>query len=597
MIQFPKPNLEQFYRTYRIGSFAIDKAESQVALATDLSGKFNVWGLDLPNLYPYPLTYQDQMPQFLHFDPLDRYLLVGFDTDGDENTQMYAISRTGGAIVPLRTAPGKRHYFGAFSADGQSLYYSSDKDNAMFMNIYRYDFDSDEETVLMEGANGMFSFDAVAPDGSSWVYNKAYSNTFAIPYLVQDGAAVCMTGDEETPHVGGNARYLDADTILFITNYQSEHPYVAKYSVSTRSFVCLFSLEGHDIMELEVHRDTGTVYCVAMRGVADRLFAGQADTGEFHELMYPGSIVRTMQVTESGTLYAILTQENRPANLFRREVDGTWSALTNNRVLGVAEEDMVCAEVVRYPSFDGLEIEAMLYRAREDVANGHTIIMPHGGPQSADRKSFWSLDQFLLSRGYNIFAPNFRGSSGYGTEFVRMVERDWGGGARLDMVAGMEWLITNGLAEREKLFVVGGSYGGYMSLLLHGRHADYFRAVVDIFGPSNMFTFINSVPESWKPAMDQMVGHPERDHDKLVEDSPITYLDGMTKPMLVIQGANDPRVVQSESDQIVQALREQGRDVEYIVLPDEGHGFSKKENELKVYKAVADFLERHQASV
>lgn len=132
-----------------------------------------------------------------------------------------------------------------------------------------------------------------------------------------------------------------------------------------------------------------------------------------------------------------------------------------------------------------------------------------------------------------------------------------------------------------------------MALLLHGRHSDYFKAVVDIFGPSDLFSFIESVPEFWKPAMDQWVGNPERDREKLIEFSPITHIDGMTKPMLVIQGANDPRVVKAESDKIVEALRQKGRKTDYIVLEDEGHGFSKKENEILVYKAIADFLNQH----
>lgn len=133
-----------------------------------------------------------------------------------------------------------------------------------------------------------------------------------------------------------------------------------------------------------------------------------------------------------------------------------------------------------------------------------------------------------------------------------------------------------------------------MTLLLAGRHADYFRAAVDIFGVSNLFTFYHSVPEHWKPMMDRWVGHPERDKERFIKDSPITYLEGMTNPMLVIQGANDPRVVKAESDQIVERLRQQGRDVEYIVLDDEGHGFTKRENEMRVYRAIVDFLQRHQ---
>lgn len=141
---------------------------------------------------------------------------------------------------------------------------------------------------------------------------------------------------------------------------------------------------------------------------------------------------------------------------------------------------------------------------------------------------------------------------------------------------------------------MGGSYGGYMTLLLAGRYPEYMRAAVDIFGPSNLFTFIESVPDHWKPAMEQWVGDPVKDREKLTEDSPITYLENMKKPLLIIQGANDPRVVKAESDQIVAALREKGVEVEYLVLEDEGHGFSKKENEINVYRHILAFLERHR---
>lgn len=334
---------------------------------------------------------------------------------------------------------------------------------------------------------------------------------------------------------------------------------------------------------------------MAEQGVTDALYSVDLATGTATSIEFPGAVTFGLKLMNSGRLYGIFTQEDTPANLFRRELDGSWTQLTNIRVIGASTDMLGRAETIRYKSFDNMEIEGLLWRAPADRRNGHTLIFPHGGPQAADRKFFFSLYQYLLTEGYDIFQANYRGSTGYGAEFTKMIERDWGGAPRKDMLAGIEYLLEEGLASPDKLFVVGASFGGYMTLLLHGRHADYFRAAVDIFGPSNLFTFVESVPEFWKPIMDLWVGNPERDHDKMVEDSPITYLDGMTKPMLVIQGANDPRVVKAESDQIVEKLREAGRDVEYLVLEDEGHGFSKKENELKVYKAVAEFLKQHQA--
>jgi dipeptidyl aminopeptidase/acylaminoacyl peptidase len=241
-----------------------------------------------------------------------------------------------------------------------------------------------------------------------------------------------------------------------------------------------------------------------------------------------------------------------------------------------------------------MEIEALLFQAKEENRNGYTVFWPHGGPQAAERKFYRAMFQMLLNRGYNIFCPNFRGSTGYGASFVKLVEQDWGEGPRLDNVEGIRWLFDNGISSPDKLFLVGGSYGGYMALLLHGRHPEYFRAVVDIFGVSNLFTFYNSVPEHWKPIMTRWVGDPETDRERFEKDSPITYLSTMSRPMLVIQGAKDPRVVKEESDQIVEELRNAGREIDYLVLDDEGHGFSKKENEINVYRTMLEFLEKHQ---
>ncbi len=594
MIQFPQPGLEEFDRTYNIGTFDVNHDESRIAIATNLSGKFNVWGLDLPNTFPYALTHQDQLPSFVKFHPQDEFILVGFDKDGDENHQIYAISPNGGALVPVCTAEGKRVEFGALSKDGKRIYYSSDKDNQTFMNIYRHDIESGTETIVAEGTEGTIEFDALSPDESAFTYGKAFSNTHVITYLVQGEKETPLIPDVGTVQVTTSTRFVTPNTLVFLTNYQSPYSYLAKYDLTTGTYEKLFALEGRDIGRVQVN-EQGLIVCVAEHGVEDELYLGSLESAKFNPIEFPGAVVFRTLLHNSGRLYAIFTQEDTPANLYRREQDGRWTKLSNIRVMGADKATLVRAETIRYPSFDGMEIESMLFRAKPEVTNGHTIILPHGGPQAADRKYFWSLSQFLVARGYSIFSPNYRGSTGYGSEFVKLVERDWGGAPREDIVVGIEYLIKNGLAAADKLFVLGGSFGGYMTLLLHGRHANYFRAAVDIFGPSNLFTFYNSVPEFWKPLMDAWVGNPERDKEKMTADSPITYLDGMTKPMLVIQGANDPRVVKAESDQIVEKLRGLGREVEYMVLEDEGHGFTKKENEQRVYRTVVEFLDRHLA--
>jgi dipeptidyl aminopeptidase/acylaminoacyl peptidase len=311
-------------------------------------------------------------------------------------------------------------------------------------------------------------------------------------------------------------------------------------------------------------------------------------------LPIPVSIIARVSVTPPGVLYLLGQSETQPNNLYRLGDGDEWMPLTANRAMGISPSTAVPASVVHYASYDARPIEALWFSPPAQQRNGYTIVWPHGGPQAAERRQFRSVVQYLAALGYQFFAPNFRGSTGYGRTFTTLVEGDWGEGPRKDMIAGVQWLIQEKMADPDKLFLMGGSYGGYMSLLLHGRHPEFFRAVVDIFGPSDLVTFYHSVPDTWKPVMNQFLGDPERQPEKFFEDSPIHYTETMTKPMLVIQGANDPRVVKAESDQLVAALRDSGREVEYMVLEDEGHGFSKKENEIAVYRRIVEFFAHYQ---
>jgi dipeptidyl aminopeptidase/acylaminoacyl peptidase len=422
---------------------------------------------------------------------------------------------------------------------------------------------------------------------------KHFANTNTLGYVLREGESILLTPETEAQHTVSGAVFTSENELYLLTNYNEDLSYLAKFDLTKKDFTKVLAVKGEDFIDIKYNKEQNALYLVSSKGVEDYLYQYDLKDGNIIQMEIPGSNVEKLHVSEKGSLYLLARSATRPFNIFKKDsAQLEWKALTNYGVPGVDNEELVEPVILTYPSFDGLEIEALFFRAKEDTSNGHVILWPHGGPQAAERKQFRSLFQFLVNRGYSIFAPNFRGSTGYGLKFMKMVEGDWGYGPRLDNVEGLEFLIKNGMADRDKVLLMGGSYGGYMALLLHGRHAEYFKAVVDIFGPSDLFSFIDSVPEHWKPVMNQWVGDPVKDREKLVEYSPITYLEGMVKPMLVIQGAMDPRVVKAESDKIVEALQKNGANVEYIVLDDEGHGFSKKENEMKVYRAVLQFFDR-----
>ncbi len=200
------------------------------------------------------------------------------------------------------------------------------------------------------------------------------------------------------------------------------------------------------------------------------------------------------------------------------------------------------------------------------------------------------LIQFLTLNGFAVFVPNVRGSTGYGLDYAKEVDRDWGGDDRLDHVHAMQILAKDNRLDASRAGVVGRSYGGYMSLTLAGRHPELWSAAVDMFGPFDLFTFLERIPESWKPYFKMALGDPIEDHDFLLDRSPKTHLTNLACPLLVIQGKNDPRVVERESHDLVDYLRSQGKTVEYLMFENEGHDVLKYENRVRCYEAITGFF-------
>jgi pimeloyl-ACP methyl ester carboxylesterase len=276
---------------------------------------------------------------------------------------------------------------------------------------------------------------------------------------------------------------------------------------------------------------------------------------------------------------------------------------TNERIIGIPSEYLSAGEDTSFSSYDGLRISARLYLPAEDLGlpgPRPLVYYIHGGPRGQERPDFaWfsmPLIQFLTLRGFAVFVPNVRGSTGYGLSYAKHVDRDWGGQDRLDHVHAM----TKVLPQDKRLnvdcaAVVGRSYGGYMTLMLAGLHPDLWKASCDLFGPYDLLTFSDRIPETWKPYFKIALGDPAitQERNFLVERSPKTHIQHMAAPMLVIQGRNDPRVVAAESEDLVSQLRAQGKDLELLIFEDEGHDVLKYENRVRCYNAIADFFARH----
>ena len=312
-----------------------------------------------------------------------------------------------------------------------------------------------------------------------------------------------------------------------------------------------------------------------------------------------GGNITSINISKSEQLMAFYFNGSRsPNNLHVYDFSrGDYTKLTDTMNPEINPDDLVEAEVVRYPSFDGLEIPAIYYKPHIKAGdNVPALVMVHGGPGGQARIGYNPVVQYLVNHGYAVIDVNNRGSSGYGKTFFKMDDQKHGDVDLDDCVWAKKHLIATGYVDENKIGIIGGSYGGYMVLAALTFRPEEFALGVDLFGISNWVRTLESIPpwwESFKEALYAEMGNPETDLEKLRAKSPLFHAENIVRPLMVLQGANDPRVLKVESDEIVEAVKKNGVPVEYIVFDDEGHGFVIKENQIEGYSAVLDFLNKY----
>lgn len=315
------------------------------------------------------------------------------------------------------------------------------------------------------------------------------------------------------------------------------------------------------------------------------------------QIVMPDGVLGPMAISHTGNRLGLIWQQpTHPSEVFVVNlVSGEAKKITESFLGGVSQEHLTSPELIRYPTFDEKEIPAFLYRPKDVSGKVPVVLSIHGGPEAQERPGYMvsGLYQYLASKGIAVLAPNIRGSTGYGKTYQTLIHHDWGGDELKDLEAAALYLRAQDWVDSDRIGVCGASFGGFATLSCISRLPDYWAVAVDLVGPSNLVTLAQAVPPTWRRMMAKWVGDPETEAEFLMERSPVTYVDQIRTPLFVIQGAKDPRVVKSESDQIVERLRERGVEVRYDVYDDEGHGFTKRANEIKALQDVAGFVERY----
>ena len=599
---------EQFmaYRRFSAGlSFSADG--KSVYFVSNMSGQFNLWRVSVDGGWPTQLTaFTDDTVRTVGVSSRDGSIVFCADHDGDEFHQIYLVDAGGGWAEKITDDAQVQHFVdgGSFSPDGSKLAYAANARTPTDMEIWVRDLESGEVRSVF--GEGLFSFPGGwSPDGTKLLGIDLRSNSDTSIHLID-----LETGDapEVTPH-DAEGIYTpgpwkpDGSGFYFLSDEGREFRGIAFYDVASGGYEWVETPE-HDVEEIAASEDGRVFAWLVNEDGYDRLKLRDMETGR--DLPAPDlpdgarphltGFQPPVALSADGSHAAvIISGPRRPPDVYIVETaTGATRPVTESWIGGgFAEDELVAVELISYPSFDGRQIPAWLYRPRDADARVPVVVAIHGGPEAQERPVYSPVYQYLASRGVAVLATNIRGSTGYGKSYQRLIQRDWGGGDMQDWEHAAQWLRAQDWVEPDRLGVWGGSYGGFAVLTCVTRLPDYWAAAVDIFGPSNLITFAKAVPPTWRRMMKKFVGDPEEDAELLRERSPLTYIENVKTPLLVIQGANDPRVVKSESDQLVEKLRSLGRTVEYIVFEDEGHGFTKRKNELATMRASVDWLEQY----
>ncbi|MGF1522545.1 MAG: alpha/beta fold hydrolase [Leptolyngbyaceae cyanobacterium] len=581
-----------------------------LAFQKPLDGVMNVWvkGIDEPMEAARPVTADTERPIHIYFWSADgRYILYAQDQGGNENFQLYAVepeslSETRN-LTPIDGISAQ--IYGVPKQTPNEIIIGLNDRDPRFHDVYRLDLTTGERTLIIQNDDNVAGWMADSQGEVRVAYRQTPEGANET-LVVNDGAMtpVYICAIEETCYPVHF--HPDGQQVYLATNRDQDLIQLELLDLTTgQSQLVEADPENQvDFGEAVFSEATDELIATAYVGDRVRIYPQDDDFAAdfaFLQQQFPDDELSLASLTQDDQLALIGVQSDvNPGAmyLFDRNAQ-TLEKLYDYRP-EIASDSLATMQPVRYTARDGLEIPAYLTLppgvASEDLP---VIIFPHGGPWARDVWGYNPFAQFLANRGYAVFQPNFRGSTGYGKDFLNAGNYEWGTGAmQHDITDGVQYLIDEGIADPERVGIFGASYGGYATLAGLAFTPERYAAGASFVGPSNLITLLDSIPAYWAPiraTFTERLGNPDNPSDRarLEAQSPLFFADQIQAPLLVIQGANDPRVKQAESDQIVVALRELDQPVEYLVAPDEGHGFIKENNLLASMAALERFFAEH----
>jgi dipeptidyl aminopeptidase/acylaminoacyl peptidase len=594
--------IEQFMNTVRIGGSSFSSDEKSLLFHNNKTGIYNVYSIPVSGGAPSQLTNSTKESTFaVSYFPKDTRFLYTYDRGGNENNHIY-VRELDGTERDLTPGDKVKANFLGWSHDRKTFFYSTNERDPRFFDIYEMPIDTFKSTLIYKDETGL-AVSTISDDKKYIAFQKSGGSQADSDVFLYNTATKEMKNiTAHNGDVGNGAQTFDVNSkyLYYLTDAGSEFKYVARYDLATGKSEVVEKTPWDVAYTYFSHNGKYRVTAIN-EDARTKIKIYDTATGKLVSLpQLPNADITGVNISPSEKLMAFyLNGDRSPSNLYVYDfVTKKATKLTDSLNPEINPTDLVDSQVIRYKSFDGVDVPSILYKPKNASATNKApaLVLVHGGPGGQTRVGYSALTQYLVNHGYVVLGVNNRGSSGYGKSFFTSDDGKHGREPLWDCVEAKKYLATLGYVDEKKIGIMGGSYGGYMVLAALAFKPDEFAVGVDLFGVSNWVRTLQSIPpywESFRKSLYKEIGDPSTDLENLRAVSPLFHADKIVKPLIVLQGANDPRVIKPESDEIVENIKKRGGVVEYVLFDNEGHGFTKKANEIRAYKGILDFLDRY----
>lgn len=592
-------SIETLMSNNRSSGGYFSKDADKLIYSSDKSGIFNIYEVDLSTNEETQLTDSKEESFFVRgYSPNTGEVIYSADKGGNENSHIYLI-REGNSIDLTPGENTKASYVG-WTNDELGMYIISNSRDPRFFDLYKIDIVTLESEMVFKNDSG-YNLNSISNNDRYLVLSLNLSRSEQKLFLYDVKSKQQVEISNQAANFSGQNFDKNDENYFYTTNYDSEFYYLMSYNLKNGERSTVYKTNWDVAFSYLSKNNSYRVIAVNEDAQNKLTIKNMSDQSDLNLIGFENMNINSVGFSDDEKLLRVSAgSPNSPGDIYTYELStNKLTKITSNLNSNVNPKDLVNAEVIRYESFDGLEIPAILYKPHSASKKNKVpaLVWVHGGPGGQSRIGYRALIQYLVNHGYAILAVNNRGSSGYGKTFYSLDDLNHGEDDLQDCVWGKKWLQDQDYINPDKIGIIGGSYGGFMTMAAMTFEPEEFKVGVNIYGVTNWIRTLRSIPAYWESTRESLykeMGNPyTEDSLRLYNISPLFHAKNIKNPVMVLQGANDPRVLQIESDEMVQEARDAGAYVEYVLFEDAGHGFIKKEQQIEGNEKILTFLENY----